>query len=81
MTITEMLNKVQYVTDTEGTRQAVIVDLAIWEELIEHLRDIENETRWDELFNQHPEVLEQLAEEARADRAAGRTRELDPDQL
>jgi hypothetical protein len=42
MTITEMLDKVQYVTNTEGTRQAVIVELAIWEELLELLEDLED---------------------------------------
>jgi hypothetical protein len=43
MTITEMLDKVQYVTDNEGTRRAVIIELAIWEELLEHLEDLEDE--------------------------------------
>ncbi len=39
------------------------------------------ERRWDGLFAKSPEVLERLADEARAERRAGRTRELDPDLL
>lgn len=90
MTITEIFDKIQYVTDDEGN-QSVLIDLETWQQVEIFLRSAEaftwteedeaSEARWDELFTQHPEVLERLAEEARADRAAGRTRELDPDNL
>jgi len=39
------------------------------------------ERRWDELFVKSPDVLVRLANEARAERQAGRTKELDPDLL
>ncbi len=47
------------------------------------LQEIESERRWDELFAR-PEsaiVLKRMAEEALADFQAGRTEELDPDNL
>jgi hypothetical protein len=90
MTITEMLDKVQYTTDEQGNK-VVLVDLETWQQFEAILRGTEasgwteedeaDEKRWDELFSKHPEVLERLAQEARADRAAGRTSELDPDTL
>jgi len=45
------------------------------------LEELASERRWDELFAKSPEVLSELAREALAEHAAGRTTELDPDKL
>lgn len=47
------------------------------------LREIESDRRWEELFArpESAELLERLAAKAVADRRAGRTRPLDPDDL
>lgn len=34
MTITEIVDKIHYVTDAEGNRTAVMLDWPIWEELL-----------------------------------------------
>jgi hypothetical protein len=46
------------------------------------LREIESEQRWDELFSrpESAELLSRLADEALAERRAGRTRKPDVDQ-
>lgn len=33
MTITELRNHVEYLTDAAGRRRAVVLDLTLWEEL------------------------------------------------
>ena len=43
--------------------------------------ELEDEDRWARQFATSQEALSKLAAEARADRAAGRTTELDPDKL
>ena len=45
------------------------------------LQEIESEKRWDELFAKSPEKLRQLADDAWGEHEAGRSEELDPDQL
>jgi hypothetical protein len=50
--------------------------IAQW--LLDELRDDE---RWTRRFASSPDALSKLAAEARADRAAGRAKELDPDKL
>lgn len=37
MTLTEMLEKVEYLTDAQGNRRAVVIDAAIWEQVINQL--------------------------------------------
>jgi hypothetical protein len=81
MTFTNLTDKVQFVTDAEGNRKAVQLDLAVWEEILALLEEIDAERRWDELFTQSPPTLARLADEARAERQAGHTKELDPDSL
>jgi hypothetical protein len=109
VTITEILDKVHYITDAQGDKKAAVVEFALWQKIVERLKvtthdvihvdesvnieivsapdftwteeDEADEQRWGELFSQRPEVLERLADEARAERRAGRTKELDPDKL
>jgi len=50
--------------------------IAQW--LLDELRD---EERWARQFSASQDTLSKLAAEARADRAAGRATELDPDEL
>ena len=45
------------------------------------LEELASEREWDELFSRTPELLSDLAREALADYAAGRTTALDPDEL
>ena len=54
--------------DQDALAQAVLAELA-------------SERRWDELFAASADVLSELAEEALAERRAGRTKPLDPDTL
>jgi hypothetical protein len=44
-------------------------------------REDEEERPWDELFASSQDLLAEMANKARADRRAGRTRPLDPDKL
>jgi len=68
MTITEILDKVQYVTDTQGNRQGILIDLAAWEELIERLEDLEDEAELIRAKLEQGEIIpwEQAKEELRA---------------
>ena len=45
------------------------------------LAELESERRWDELFSQSQDLLARMAEEARQEYRAGRTKPLDPDKL
>jgi len=45
------------------------------------LEELASEREWDALFSKSPDLLSELAQEALADHAAGRTTELDPDKL
>jgi hypothetical protein len=45
------------------------------------LAELASERRWDELFTGSTDVLSELAEEARAEHRAGRTKPLDPNTL
>jgi len=45
------------------------------------LQELPDEELWDKRFSGSQDALAQLAAEARRDRAAGRTSELDPDKL
>jgi hypothetical protein len=45
------------------------------------LADLEDERKWTEAFANSQDLLAELAEEARADHRAGRTRPLDPQRM
>jgi hypothetical protein len=45
------------------------------------LDELEDEELWDRQFSTSQDALKKLADEARAERAAGRTTDLDPDRL
>ena len=45
------------------------------------LEELESETRWEKLLSESQDVLGRLADEALAEHAGGRTKELDPGKL
>jgi hypothetical protein len=72
MTLTEKLERVQFIIET-----------AVVEKFFLTPEEVADEQLWDEQFADPRSdiALERLAEKARADRRAGRTQPLDPDQL
>lgn len=84
MTLAELTSSVEFIVDEAG-QEKVILNRQLWDEIVAALEEVEadGDRRWEELFAdpRSPELLERLAGEARADRKAGRTRELDPDSL
>lgn len=42
MSVTELLQAVQYVVDNEGNKKAALLDYAVWEELLTLLEDLED---------------------------------------
>ena len=57
MTVTELLNVVQFVVDQTGERKAVLLDLAVWEALIETLEDQEDAAELEELREADEETI------------------------
>ncbi|MDM8531459.1 hypothetical protein QUF63_09830 [Anaerolineales bacterium HSG25] len=51
MTIKELLDSVQFVTDSQGKRKAVQLDWELWEQLIRLLEDLEDSGGNTELDN------------------------------
>ncbi|HEX9921361.1 MAG TPA: hypothetical protein VGD99_01745 [Anaerolineae bacterium] len=80
MTITELTNKVEYLTDAAGQRKAVVLDLPLWEEVLRLLEELD-EQRWDEAFGNSQDQLARLADEALAEYNQGKTQELTPESL
>lgn len=58
MTVAELTNQARYVTDAEGNRQAIQLDLAVWEELVALIEELEAEDR--------QQLLEAVAESRQA---------------
>jgi hypothetical protein len=83
MILSEKLETVQYVTDAEGNRQAVLLALPVWEEILALVESLEEagERRWDEQFATSQDLLAHLADEALAEYQADRTQDLDPHKL
>ena len=42
MSIAELVQKAQFVVDANGKKKAVVVDFAVWEELLTWLEDLED---------------------------------------
>jgi predicted P-loop ATPase len=80
MTIAELTNKVEYLTDATGQRRAVVLDLSLWEELLRLLEELD-EQHWDEAFANSQDQLARLADEALAEYHQGKTQELTPELL
>jgi len=41
MTVAELTNKARFVIDAQGNRQAILLDLPVWEEIVALLEEIE----------------------------------------
>lgn len=69
MNTTELLENIQFVTDTCGNRTAVQIDYAAWEELLTLLEDIEDaeEIRRSRASGEEAIPWEQAKAELRAD--------------
>jgi hypothetical protein len=69
MTVTELLDAVQFVVDAEGKRQAVQLPLSLWEELVTLLEDIEDTEELEKLGAEDDEFVEweQAKRELRAE--------------
>lgn len=55
MSVTEILSSVQFVTDAEGKKKAVQVDLAVWKEIVVLLERLEVDAElaaWDALSDE-----------------------------
>jgi hypothetical protein len=65
MSLTELLTSAQYLTDAEGNKKAVVLDLAAWEEILTLLEDVTSEARTERVRvqNEHLRHLLQSAPE------------------
>lgn len=81
MTIADLTNKVEYLTDASGQRKAIVLELAVWEELLRLLEEFADEQQWAEVFATSQDQLAQLADEALTEYRQGKTQELVPEQL
>ena len=80
MTLTELTHNVEYLTDAAGQRKAVVLELAVWEELLRFLEELD-EQRWAEAFANSQDQLANLADEALAEYQQSKTQELIPELL
>jgi len=69
MSVTELLNSVQIVTDQHGEKKAALLDWAVWEELLTLLEDLEDAEEIEQLLASDEEVIpwEQAKAELRAE--------------
>lgn len=69
MSVTELLNSVQIVTDQHGKKKAALLDWAVWEELLTLLEDLEDAEEIEQLRASDEEVIpwEQAKAELRAE--------------
>lgn len=44
MSLTELINSIQYLVDTDGHKKAVVLDLAAWDEIVATLERLEPDT-------------------------------------
>jgi hypothetical protein len=70
VSVTEKLQTAQFVVDADGTRRAVILDYALWEELLSLLEDAEDALEIDHLREAGEEAIpwEQAKAELQAER-------------
>jgi hypothetical protein len=65
MSITELLQTVQFLVDNDGNKKAAVLDYAVWEELLTLLEDIEDAEEIQRLREAEEETL--LWEQAKAE--------------
>jgi hypothetical protein len=70
MTVTDLLEKAQFLVDTTGKKKAVVLDYTVWEEFLTLLEDLEDAQEIRHLRESEEEVVSW--EQAKAElRAAG----------
>jgi hypothetical protein len=57
MSIAELIKTAQFVVDSKGNRKAVQLDLAIWEELITLLEDLEDAEEMGQARQEEDELI------------------------
>lgn len=57
MSVTELLNSVQIVTDQNGEKKAALLDWAVWEELLTLLEDLEDAEEIEQIRHQEDELI------------------------
>lgn len=69
MTVRDLLEKAQFLIDTSGKKQAVVLDYAIWEEFLALLEDLEDaeEVRHLRDLNEEKVSWKEALEELRAE--------------
>jgi thymidylate synthase ThyX len=65
MSVTELLQTVQFLVDNDGNKKAAVLDYAVWEELLTLLEDIEDDEEIQRLREAEEETL--LWEQAKAE--------------
>ncbi|MDQ3582842.1 MAG: hypothetical protein M3495_15110 [Pseudomonadota bacterium] len=70
MSVTEILQNIQFVVDAGGDKKAVLLDYSLWEELLAQLEDLEDAEEIRRLREAEEEVIpwEQAKGELRAQR-------------
>lgn len=69
MSVTEILQNVQFIVDAAGNKKAVLLDYSLWEELLNQLEDLEDAEEIRHLRKAGEEVIswEQAKGELRAE--------------
>ena len=70
MTITELIDRVHYVTDAAGNRTAVMVDWDVWEEILKRLAEPADDEVEDDIVVRSgllPRLIEAAKKEAPAE--------------
>jgi PHD/YefM family antitoxin component YafN of YafNO toxin-antitoxin module len=69
MSVTEILQNIQFVVDVGGNKKAVLLDYSLWEELLTQLEDLEDAEEIRRLREAEEEVIswEQTKGELRAE--------------
>lgn len=69
MSVTDLLQKAEYLIDAQGQKKAVVFDYELWEEVLALLEDIEDA---DEIHHLRQEELETISwQEAKSQLRAG----------
>jgi hypothetical protein len=69
MSITDLVQQVQFLVDADGKKKAVVLNYALWEELLTQLEDLEDAQEIERLRDSGEEVIpwEQAKEELRGE--------------
>ena len=58
MSVTEMLNKAEFLVDDNGNKKAVVLDMALWRELLQMLEDLEDAAEIQQLRDAREETVD-----------------------